>query len=237
MMCKRNPLLGPRGPATRFTEKVVSLKSTWGVLALFGLVMGGLYAGIFTPTEAGGIGAFGAFIFAISKRGLNWSNFKESLSDGGKIAAMGFLILIGAMILGYFLAASRLPFELASAVSELPVNRYIIMTIILLLYIALGCVMSVLALIILTVPIFFPLIVALGFDPIWFGVIIVRVVEMGQITPPIGINVYAIKGVAKDVPLNTIFRGIVPFLMADIFQVVLLVAFPQIVLFLPSLLK
>lgn len=236
-LCLRNPVIGPRGPQTSFKEKIYSLKSTWIVLALFALVIGGLYMGVFSPTEAGGIGAFGAFLFALGRRQLTWRNFFESLKETCKTTAMIFIIVIGANLLGNFLAVTRLPFELANVVSALPLNPYIILVLILLVYMFLGCIMDSMAMILLTVPIFFPLVTALNFDPIWFGIIIVRVTEIGQITPPIGINVYIIKGVAKDVPMGTIFRGILPFFVADIFHVVLLVAIPQLSLFLPNLLR
>jgi len=237
IICKRSPLAGPRGERSNFVEKLVSLKGTWGVLVLFVLVIGGIYMGVFTPTEAAGVGAFGAFLFALSKRQLTWKRFTDSLLETGKTTAMALLILIGAVILGYFLAVTRLPFVLSDYVATLPVNRYIILGIIILVYLFLGAIMSAMAMIVLTVPIFFPVVVALGFDPIWFGIIIVRVVEMGQITPPVGINVFVMKGVAKTVPLYTIFRGIIPFLIADIFHVALLIAVPQIALFLPNLMK
>ena len=150
---------------------------------------------------------------------------------------MIFIILMGAMIFGYFLAVSRIPYELASTISALPVNEYVILAIILIFYLFLGAVMDSLAMMLLTVPIFFPLILELGFDPVWFGILIVRVCEIGLITPPVGLNVYIIRGVAKDVPMQTIFSGIAPFLVADVLHVILLVAFPQITLFLPNLMK
>ncbi|MBA7713532.1 C4-dicarboxylate TRAP transporter large permease protein DctM [subsurface metagenome] len=150
---------------------------------------------------------------------------------------MIFVIIMGAMILGYFLAVSKIPFVLADVIAGLPVNRYVILGAILLLYIALGCVMDALAIILLITPIFFPLATTLGFDPIWFGILIVRVTEIGMFTPPVGLNVFIIKGVARDVPMQTIFRGIIPFLVADIFHVALLVAVPRLSLFLPSFMK
>jgi len=237
IICKRNPLLGPPGPSTSFINKIKAFKNTWVVLLLFVIVIGGIYFGVFSPTEAAGIGAFGAFIFAIARRKLGWQAFKGSFVETGRTTAMIFVILLGAMILGYFLAVSRLPFELASIIGGLPINRYIILVIVLFFYICLGCVMDSLAMILITVPIFFPLILALGFDPIWFGVIVVRVSEIGLITPPVGLNVYIIKGVAKDVSMGTIFRGIFPFLIADICHVALLVAVPQLALFLPGMMK
>ena len=237
ILCKRNPLMGPPGPRTSFIEKIVSLKNSWVVVVLFVVIIGGIYQGWFSPIEAAGVGAFGAFAFAIARRKLSWQAFKTSLFETGKTTAMIFVIIMGAMILGYFLAVSRLPFELANFIGGLPVNRYVILAIILVFYLALGCVMDSLAMMLLTVPIFFPLILALDFNPIWFGILIVRVCEMGLITPPVGLNVYIIRGVAKDVSMPTIFRGIIPFLIADICHVALLVAVPQISLFLPGFMK
>ncbi len=237
LLCLRNPHLGPRGPKTSFMEKVISLKDIWIMLILFVIVIGGIYMGVFSPTEAGAVGAFGAFVFAVARRRLGWKNFFASIMDTGKTTAMIFIIVIGANLLGSFLALSRLPYELADIVAALPVSPYIILILVLFLYIILGCIMDSMAMILLTVPIFFPLIVALDFDPIWFGILIVRVVEIGQITPPVGINVYVIKGVAKDVPMGTIFRGILPFFIADVCHVALLITIPQISLFLPGLIK
>lgn len=237
LLCKHNPLMGPPGPGTTFKQKVVSLKGSWVVLVLFMLIMGGLYMGWFSPIEAAGIGAFGAFIFALLRRKLSWHSFKESLFDTGKTTTMIFIILMGAMIFGYFLAVSRVPNELATTISALPVNRYVVLIIILVFYLFLGAVMDSLAMMLLTVPIFFPLIQALGFDPIWFGILVVRVCEIGLITPPVGLNVYIIRGVAKDVPMLTIFKGIAPFLIADILHVALLIALPELTLFLPGLMR
>lgn len=237
ILCLHNPLMGPPGPKTSLKQKIVSLKNTWVVLLLFALVIGGLYFGVFSPTEAAGVGAFGAFAFGLARRRLGWQAIKSSLIEAGKTTAMIFIILTGAMILGYFLAVSRLPFELASFIGGLAINRYLILGFILVIYILLGCVMDSLAMILLTVPIFFPLITQLGFNPIWFGILIVRVCEIGLITPPVGLNVYIIKGVAEDVPMHTIFKGIIPFLIADICHVALLVAVPQISLLLPSLMR
>ena len=237
ILCKRNPLLGPKGPKSNYREKIVAFKAAWGVIVLFALVIGGIYLGVFTPTEAAGVGAFGALVFSIARRALSWGKFKESLYETGKNTAMIFVILIGAMLLGYFLAVSRLPFALSTFVSEMQVNRYIVLALIIFLYLIMGAIMSSLAMVVLTVPILFPVVQTLGFDPIWFGIIIVRVVEVGQITPPMGINVFIIKGVAKDVPLETVFKGIVPFLIADICHIALLMAVPQLATFLPGLMK
>jgi len=234
IICKINPHMGPPGPRTTFMEKIVALKSTWIVFLLFALVIGGLYFGVFSPTEAAGVGAGGAFVFAFARGRLHWRNFRDSLVETTRTVAMIFVIILGAMIFGYFLAVTRLPFKLADFIGALPVSPYVIIILILVLYLFLGCVMDAMGMILLTVPILFPLTVKLGFDSIWFGIIIVRVFEMAAITPPVGMNVFVIKGVAGDVPMGTIFRGIIPFLMADVVHVTLLVAVPQIVLFLPG---
>jgi C4-dicarboxylate transporter DctM subunit len=238
LLCRRRPEIGPQGPAYTLKEKISSLQSSWIVILLFVLVVGGIYLGIFSPTEAAGIGACGAFAFGVLRRKLTWEAFGKSLSSTTKNTAMIFVIFLGAMILGYFLAVTRLPFELAEFIGDLPVNRYVILLIILVIYILLGAVMDSLAMILLTVPIFYPLVTKLGFDPIWFGVIIVRVAEIGLITPPVGLNVFVIKGLTgDDVPMFTIFRGIIPFIIADILHMALLVMIPQLSLFLPNLMK
>jgi C4-dicarboxylate transporter DctM subunit len=236
ILTRINPSLGPRGPKTSFLEKIVAIKGTWEVLILFLVVIGGIYLGLFTPTEAAGIGSFGAFCFAFLRKRLNWNNFKESLVDTIKTTGMIFIIITGAMFLGYFLSVARLPSELANFVSGIPLNRYAILALILLVFLLLGCVMDSMAIVLLTVPIFYPVILKLGFDPIWFGVLVVRLTEIGLITPPVGLNVYIIKGISN-VPMGTIFRGIVPFLIADICEVALLIAIPQLSLLLPSLMK
>ncbi len=235
ILCKRRPEMGPPGARSNLKEKILSLKDTSGALALFVLVIGGLYLGIFTPTEAAGVGAFGALIFTLLRKKLNLKSFFSSLNDSVKTTAMAFLILIGAMLLGYFLTVTQLPFDLADLVTRMEMNRYIILGCVLFIFMALGCVMDSLSIVLLTIPIFFPIITALEFDPIWFGILVVRVVEIGMITPPVGVNVFIIKGVAKDVPMYTIFRGIFPFLIADICHLALLLAVPQITLFLPNL--
>jgi C4-dicarboxylate transporter, DctM subunit len=230
-----NQKLGPPGAKTGFAEKMASLRDCWGVLVLFIVIMGGLYMGLFTPTEAAGVGAFGVFLFALFRGRLTKENFIAALTETMRTTAMIFVIVIGAMIFGYFLAISRLPYELATFVSTLPVSPYVILIVILVVYLMLGCIMDTLAMVILTVPIFYPVILKLGFDPIWFGVIMVLVSEMGVITPPVGLNVYVIHGVAKDVPLFTIFRGILPFLCMMILCIILVILFPQIATFLPDL--
>jgi len=235
IVCRFNPLAGPAGPKTTFKEKVISLKDTWPIFTLFVIVIGGIYTGIFSPTEAAGIGAFFALLIALFKRKLGGKSLFSSLEDTMKSTAMIFTILIGAMVLGYFLTATRLPFELANVVSGLDLNRFIILGLILAVYVILGCIMIPMAMVILTIPIVFPLVTAQGFDPIWFGIITVRIFEIAQITPPVGMNVFVMKGVAPDIPMGTIYKGIIPFFIADIFHLILLIVFPQIALFLPSL--
>jgi tripartite ATP-independent transporter DctM subunit len=237
IICKRIPSTGAPGEKAKFTEKIVSLKGTWGVIALFVIVLGGIYTGIFTPTEAAGVGAFGALVFTIIKGSFGWKMLGDSITDTARNTSMCFIILIGAIIFNYFLAISRVPFELANFAATLEVNRYVILILIMAVTLFLGCIMSGLAIMMLTVPIFFPVILALDFNPIWFGIVATRMCEIGAITPPIGINVFVMSGVAKDVPIGTIFQGIFPFLIADFFHVVMLVAFPQISLFLPGLLE
>lgn len=228
------PHHGPRGPKTTFGEKIGSLKKVWEVVLLFIVVIGGIYRGIFTPTEAAGIGAFGTFIFALLRGKLNWNNFKQSLTSTVETTGMLFLVILGAMIFGYFLSVTRLPMEFAAIVSDLPVNRYVILTLILIITMLLGCIMDSMAIVLLTIPVFYPMIQHLNFNPIYFGILVVRVTEMGLITPPVGLNVFIIKGISG-VNIGTIFRGVIPHLIADALQVICLAAFPQIILFLPGL--
>jgi tripartite ATP-independent transporter DctM subunit len=230
------PHHGPKGPKTTFQEKTAALKHTWEVAVLFLVVIGGIYRGWFTPTEAAGIGAFGTFFFAFFKRKLSWEVFKSSIVNTCGTSGMLFMIILGAMIFGYFLSVSQLPSNLAGAVANLQVNRYVILCIILLITLVLGCIMDSMAIVLLTIPVFFPLIVDLDFNPIWFGILVVRVTEMGLITPPVGLNVFIIRGISG-VPIGTIFRGVFPHLIADALQVAFLIAFPQITLFLPNMMK
>ena len=237
IICRLNPKAGPAGKRSSVKEKIGSIKETWPIIFLFTVVIGGIYGGIFSPSEAAGIGAFAALIIAMVQRKMNMKNFVLALDDTVKATGMIFTIMIGAVILGYFMTATRLPFDLANIVSEWEVNRYVILGAILLVYVILGCIMIPMAMVILTIPIVFPLVQSLGFDPIWFGIITVRIFEIAQITPPVGMNVFIMKGVAPDVPLTTIFKGIVPFFIADILHLTLLIVFPQLTLWLPSLLK
>jgi len=229
-----NPKLGPPGPRTTWKEKIFSLKGTWAMLVLFLIVIGGIYMGIFTVIEAGAIGALGAFLMIIIKRRFKWSTVIEALHDSTRTSGMLLITLVGVMILGYMLGASKLPLETASLIAGLPVSRYVILFLVLFVYVILGMLMNIIPMILLTLPIFWPTIAILHFDGVWFGVIMVIMMEMGQITPPIGMNVFVIAGVAKDVPTGTIFKGIMPFWAVEIVFLVILTAFPQIATWLPS---
>jgi len=231
------PELGPRGPRASLKEKLRSLSGVLEMLIIFSLVMGGLFKGFFTPTEAGAVGAFCTLALAVIRRQINWQGFLQSLVETTRISCMVLVIVTGATVFGHFLAITRIPFDLAGWVKGLPLPPWGIMGVIIFIYLIGGCFMDSLALILLTIPIFFPVAVGLGYDPIWFGVIIVMVTEMGVITPPVGVNVYVVSGVAKDVPLEVIFKGIVPLLLALIVAVILMVIFPEIALLLPSLMR
>jgi tripartite ATP-independent transporter DctM subunit len=233
--CRMDPQMGPRGPKVSLKAKIKSLSGVWGMLLLFAVVMGGIYLGVFTPTEAAGIGAFGAFLFALFKRKLTWGTLFQCLMQTGRTTAMIFLIIIGANIFSSFLGLARLPMELASFIAALELPRIVILAAMLVVYIALGCVMDCYAIMILTVPIIFPVIEAMQFDPIWFGVLMVIVLEVGLITPPVGLNVFVLKAAAPMVPLSTIFRGIWPFMFAAFAAIVIITVFPQIATYLPSL--
>ena len=236
ILCRRNPTYGPSGPVVPLIEKIKSLKGTWAAGALFLFVMGGIYRGVFTPTEAGALGSFGVLVIVLTTKKFRWKNLYKALSESLGITGMIFIMFIGAIAFTRFFSITRLPTMLAEFIGGLDLPRLVIMICILVLYIILGCVMNVLPVIILTLPVIFPTVMVLGYDPIWFGVIMVLIVQIGVITPPIGMNVFAISGVAKGVPLSTIFRGIMPFWIAMIIAIAILIAFPQIALFLPNLL-
>ena len=235
LVCWRDPSLAPTGAATNWKEKIAGLTGISEMLVLFGLVIGGLFLGWFSPTQAGGAGAAGALLIGLVRRQLNWQGFLAAVKDALRITCMVMIIVTGAVVFGHFMAVAKIPLMLADWVVGLPLPPVAIMGVIVLIYLLGGCFMDALALITLTIPIFYPAVLALGFDPIWFGVIIVLVTEMGVITPPVGVNVYVIKGIAEGVPLETIFKGILPFLGALIVAIGILMAFPQIATYLPSL--
>ena len=234
IVCKFKPALAPAGAKATWKKRIASLPQVIEVLLVFSFVMAGLFAGWFTPTEAGAAGAAGVLIIALVRRTLSWRAFLSSLADTTRISAFVFLIVAGGTIYGHFLAVTRLPFELSELIGALPVSPKIIMGLIIFVYIIGGCFMDGLAMIVFTVPIFHPVVVSMGFDPIWFGVIIVLIGEIAAITPPVGINVYVISGVAPDVPMEAIFRGILPFLGALVVCTIILIFFPEVATFLPS---
>jgi len=236
---KINPSLAPLQPKERvpFREKFKLSAKLYPVAVLFLIAMGGIYFGIFTPTEAAAVGAFGALIYSLATKHLTREGFKNALSEAASVTGMLFLILIGAGIFGRFITVSKIPMQLAAFVSSLDVSPYVILLFIYLFYIILGCFVEGLAVLALTVPILYPLVTSLGFDGVWFGIIVIIMISIGTITPPVGICVYVTAGVAKDVPLGTIFKGAVPFWVAKIILAILLTIFPEIVTFLPGLMK
>ncbi|MBN1191185.1 MAG: TRAP transporter large permease [Dehalococcoidales bacterium] len=230
-LCLRNPKMGPPGPRTSLREKIVSLKNIWSMLALFVLVMGGIYLGFFTPSEAAAVGASGALIISLVMRRMNTRIFVDSIAETGQTTAMVLILIIGSMIFARFLAVSKLPFVMADVVANLDLPAVLVLAGILVFYVIIGCFLEIFSSLVLTIPIIFPTITALGFDPVWFGVLVVRVAEIGLITPPIGMNAFVIAG-ATGVPTGRVFRGILPFVIADILHVALLVAVPAVSLFL-----
>jgi tripartite ATP-independent transporter DctM subunit len=233
--CWIKPRQGPPGVRFGLGERLASLKDTGETLAVFVLVMGGLFTGAFTPTEAGGVGAAAVLLVALARRRLTWQGFVKSLYETLRTSCMVLLLVAGAVIFGHFLAVTRIPFAVAQWVAGVDLPNWAIVGLIGLVYLIGGCFIDALALMMLTIPIFYPIILSLGYDPIWFGVIIVLVTQMGVITPPVGINVYVVNGIAQDVALEKIFKGVLPFLIALIVGTGFLVAFPQIVVWLPRL--
>ena len=224
----------PTVPKATWAERVAGLRDVWAPILLFVLVIGGLYGGVFTPTEAGGVGASGAFLLGILRRRLDKAGIRASLLQATRTAAAVFTVLIGALLFGYFLTITQVPQKVTEFLTGLGIGAYGVLAIIMVMYLVLGCLMDAMAMIILTVPIIFPLVTALGFDPIWFGVIIVMTVELGLIHPPVGMNVFVIKSVVQDVSFAAIFKGVLPFIATDILRLIILIAFPIIALWLPN---
>lgn len=228
-----NPALGPSGRAVRFTARLKATRQAGSVIGIAVVTIGGIYAGMFTPTEAAGIGAFLALLLALVRRQVNVDSLSSVLLQSVRTTALVFLILVGAHIFNPFLALTNIPSDLATRLVGLDLPRFWTLFIILAAYIVLGMFLEGFAMLVLTLPIVHPTILALGFDPIWFGVLMVIVLEMGLISPPVGLNVFVVKGIAEDVPMSEIFVGILPFWVAMGACLVLLVAFPEIALFLP----
>jgi C4-dicarboxylate transporter, DctM subunit len=224
----------PRTPVHDWKERLEGLRNIWAMLLLFVFVIGGLYGGLFTPTEAGGMGAGGAFLIGVLRGRLDGKEIRRSLLQATRTAAAVFTVLIGALLFGYFLTVTQTPQKVTAFLTGLGVGRYGVLALIMLMYLVLGCLMDSLAMVILTVPIIFPVVTHLGFDPIWFGIIIVMTVELGLIHPPVGMIVFVIKSVVQDVSFTTIFKGVLPFIVTDLIRLFLLISFPIIALWLPS---
>lgn len=230
-----NPALAPAGEKTTMKEKLAATTDAIEMVILLVLVIVGLIIGWFTPTEAGAAGALGALVLSLLRRRLSWQGFKTALVETLRTTGMIFVILMGALVFNAFLAVTTIPMELAGWVSGLGLSPTVIMILIVIMYMLLGTFIDEVSMVLLTIPVFYPLIVALGFDPIWFGIMIVMVVEVGMISPPVGMTLYVIKGIAPDIPIGTIFRGVIPFLLVEFIFIAIIIAFPQIVTFLPNL--
>ncbi len=234
LMCRFSPKLAPASIKTTWKEKGTSVKLTWPILLLFVLIMGGIYGGIFTPTEAGGIGAFGALAIGLAKRQLGLHGIWDSLMECARLVAMIVVMLVGAYMFNAFLATTQIPTTISEFISGLPVHPMVILIAIIIFYIICGMFFDVIAVLVLTIPIIYPLVESLGFNLIWYSVIMVRIIEIGQITPPFGINLFILTGVINE-PLGVLYRGVIPFVIADICHVALLVAIPSLSTFLPSM--
>jgi C4-dicarboxylate transporter DctM subunit len=237
ILCSIYPEWGPVGPKTGFMEKIRALTGTIEMAILFLLVMLGLYFGFFTPAEAGAAGSLFAVVISVAEGRLTWKGFVASVTDTLRISCMVIMIVAGAVMFGRFLTVTRIPYDIASWVIDLPVSNMVIMMIIFAIYIVGGAVMDALALLLITIPIFFPVAKQLGYDPIWFGVTITVVTTLGAVTPPVGATTYVVGGMAKDVPLEDVFKGVAFFLPAYIICVLLLMVLPEIVTYLPSLIR
>src|SRR5436190_750475 len=236
-MTWRDPASGPRGERSSWHERLRARKDVWAVGALFLFVMGGIYGGLFTATEGAAMGAFGAMIFALWRRALTWRTLYAALLESARTTSMLFMILIGALIFAEFVNITTMPADLKGWVTRYHLSPTMVVAAICAIYVVLGTAMEELSMILLTIPVFFPVIVQLGFDPIWFGIIIVCVVEIGLISPPVGMNMFVLKTLLPEVSTGTIFSGVLPFMWADVVRLAILVAFPIISLWLPSMMR
>lgn len=236
-LCLWRPSMGPGGPKTSVVEKIKAIPGAFEMAFLFTLVMVGLFFGLYTPTEAGAAGAFFSLVVALIRRKLTWKGFVASIVDTLKVSCMIIVIVAGAVIFGRFLTLSGLPYQVTEFASKLPVQPWVIMAVILLTYAIAGCVMDALGFLLVSIPIFFPLVVELHYDPIWFGVMLTLVTTMGAVTPPVGISAYVVSGMSQDIPLGTVFKGVSWFIPAYLITIALTLAYPQIVLFLPAYIR
>ena len=237
ILCRINPTWGPSGPDFTLREKIASLPGAFEMLLLFFLIMLGLYFGLFTPTEAGAAGSFFAVVISLVQRKLSWDGFIASVVDTLRVSCMVMLLVTGAVIFGKFLARTRIPFDIATWVSDLPIPSIFIMGVIFVIYIIGGAIMDALALLLITIPIFYPVAMKLGYDPIWFSVTITVITTLGAVTPPVGATTYVVGGMAKDVPLGVVFKGVTYFLPAYVICIIILMAFPGLVTYLPNLIR
>lgn len=237
LMCRLNPSLAPAPTKSTWKEKLESLKGLIGVVILFGVVLGGMFSGFFSVNQSAAIGAFLAIILTAINKNLNWQTIKAALKDTVTTFAMTFLILIGASVFATFLSITKIPMLLAEAITSANLSFGVVLLMMTVVYIILGMIMDELPMIMLTVPIFLPIIQSYGYDFIWFGIYIILVMELGAIAPPVGLNCFIIQGVSKDIPLGTIYRGAIPFVATILVGIVIITVFPQIVLVLPNLLK
>jgi len=229
----RRPGSGPRGERKGWPQRAQALREVWGVLLLFAVVMGGIYGGVFTATEAAGIGACGAFLFALARGRLTWAIMGEVLVESARTTGMLFMVLIGALMFANFINFTSLPRDLQDMVQQFSIHPTMVIVAICVIYVLLGCVLESMSMVLLTVPVFYPLVQGLGFDLIWFGIIVVVVTEISFITPPVGLNVMVLKSLLPDVPMRTLFAGVMPFVVVDIVRLGVLIAFPAIALTLP----
>jgi C4-dicarboxylate transporter DctM subunit len=236
-MTWRDPASGPPGERSGWRERLAALKDVWAVAALFVFVMGGIYAGMFTATEGAAMGASGAMLFALARRALTWRTLYAALLESARTTAMLFMILIGALMFSEFVNITTMPADLKDWVTRFEVSPMLVMAAICAIYVVLGTAMEELSMILLTIPVFFPVVVHLGFDPIWFGVVIVCVVEIGLISPPVGMNMFVLRTLLPHVSTATVFSGVMPFMVADVIRLAILVAVPWLTLWLPSLMR
>ena len=235
--CHIKPKLGPPGEKVSIKEKLKSIQDIWEIILLGAVSIGGLLIGIFTSTEAGAVGAFGAFLSAISRRKLTWAKTKEAILETMKTAGMIYAVMIGATLFNYFMAASNLPDHLFNWITSFKLSPMGVMTFLVIIYIVMGALMDETSTQLLTIPIFYPLILKLGFDPIWFGVLQARLLQIGMIAPPVGINVFVIGGLDKTVPMAKVYKGVIPFLFMDMITLAVFVIWPQTILWLPNLVR
>jgi len=234
---KKNPGLTPTIEGVSWRERLSALGGIWGIAVMIIIVLGGIYSGIFTPIEAGGAGAFGAFLIALLLKRMNWTNLKECLLETAKTSGSILIVVAGAFFFTYFMGISRIPSVTSEYLTSLHVPGMIIIIGIMAMYIVLGSFMDVVPALFLTLPIIFPTVSALGYDPIWFGVLIVHIVEIGMITPPFGINLFILRGIIPEAKAAEVIRGVVPFIITDLFTLIIYMAFPQVALFLPNMMK